>query len=258
MDAIRLDAICRRCNQTNMSIAYSRWMWNFFRLENEHLNNCGQFRAIKDIPLPFHIHLETDSESDHEDDMEQRDYERHNQTDGLEDDLEVIAEGSGSSPKASRPHLKRRSRTTMGLPANDTLGSEQADRASLHSGAASLRPAGLRKRPSETVDGLQQSGAFVDNAMAEAGYGEDQREFLASVNKFFDRRDFDSRIEEADGLFGMKRSGSGGSSGRATHADAPAGGTGPSGPGRGKNKKGGLFGWHSVSDDDDTDDDDDA
>ncbi|KAK3811144.1 MAG: EXS family-domain-containing protein, partial [Benniella sp.] len=44
-----------------------RWMWNFFRLENEHLNNCGQFRAIKDIPLPFHIHVESDSESEVED-----------------------------------------------------------------------------------------------------------------------------------------------------------------------------------------------
>lgn len=32
-----------------------RWNWNFFRLENEHLNNCGQFRATKDIPLPFPV-----------------------------------------------------------------------------------------------------------------------------------------------------------------------------------------------------------
>lgn len=24
-------------------------MWNFFRLENEHLNNCGKFRAVRDI-----------------------------------------------------------------------------------------------------------------------------------------------------------------------------------------------------------------
>ncbi|KAK5821639.1 EXS family-domain-containing protein, partial [Linnemannia elongata] len=43
-----------------------RWQWNFFRLENEHLNNCGQFRAIKDIPLPFHIRVQ--GESDDEDD----------------------------------------------------------------------------------------------------------------------------------------------------------------------------------------------
>lgn len=26
-----------------------RFVWNFFRLENEHLNNCGKFRAVRDI-----------------------------------------------------------------------------------------------------------------------------------------------------------------------------------------------------------------
>lgn len=32
-----------------------RIIWNFFRLENEHLNNCGNFRAVRDIgiaPIP--------------------------------------------------------------------------------------------------------------------------------------------------------------------------------------------------------------
>jgi hypothetical protein len=28
-----------------------RFVWNFFRLENEHLNNCGQFRAVRDISI---------------------------------------------------------------------------------------------------------------------------------------------------------------------------------------------------------------
>lgn len=28
-------------------------MWNFFRLENEHLNNVGHFRAVSDVPLPY-------------------------------------------------------------------------------------------------------------------------------------------------------------------------------------------------------------
>ncbi|KAJ8546043.1 hypothetical protein K7X08_018626 [Anisodus acutangulus] len=28
-------------------------MWNFFRLENEHLNNVGKYRASKSVPLPF-------------------------------------------------------------------------------------------------------------------------------------------------------------------------------------------------------------
>ena len=28
-----------------------RFVWNFYRLENEHLNNCGQFRAVRDISI---------------------------------------------------------------------------------------------------------------------------------------------------------------------------------------------------------------
>ncbi|GMH31214.1 hypothetical protein Nepgr_033057 [Nepenthes gracilis] len=31
-----------------------RGQWNFYRLENEHLNNAGKFRAIKTVPLPFY------------------------------------------------------------------------------------------------------------------------------------------------------------------------------------------------------------
>lgn len=30
-----------------------RGHWNFYRLENEHLNNIGKFRAVKTVPLPF-------------------------------------------------------------------------------------------------------------------------------------------------------------------------------------------------------------
>ncbi|KAG7651039.1 Phosphate transporter PHO1 1 [Arabidopsis thaliana] len=30
-----------------------RGQWNFYRLENEHLNNAGKFRAVKTVPLPF-------------------------------------------------------------------------------------------------------------------------------------------------------------------------------------------------------------
>ncbi|XP_012568803.1 phosphate transporter PHO1 homolog 9 [Cicer arietinum] len=30
-----------------------RGIWNFFRLENEHLNNVGMYRAFKSVPLPF-------------------------------------------------------------------------------------------------------------------------------------------------------------------------------------------------------------
>ncbi|KAF3625349.1 Phosphate transporter PHO1-2 [Capsicum annuum] len=36
-----------------------RGHWNFYRLEHEHLNNVGKFRAVKAVPLPFR---ETDSD----------------------------------------------------------------------------------------------------------------------------------------------------------------------------------------------------
>ncbi|CAO3628232.1 unnamed protein product [Cunninghamella echinulata] len=38
---------------TALAECFRRIVWNFFRLENEHLNNCGNYRAIKEIPLPF-------------------------------------------------------------------------------------------------------------------------------------------------------------------------------------------------------------
>ncbi|PWA85616.1 phosphate 1 [Artemisia annua] len=36
-----------------------RGHWNYYRLENEHLNNVGKYRAVKTVPLPF---CETDSD----------------------------------------------------------------------------------------------------------------------------------------------------------------------------------------------------
>ncbi|XP_059592733.1 phosphate transporter PHO1 homolog 3 [Vitis vinifera] len=39
-----------------------RGIWNFFRLENEHLNNVGKFRAFKSVPLPFNC--DEDDEKD--------------------------------------------------------------------------------------------------------------------------------------------------------------------------------------------------
>ncbi|XP_026400642.1 phosphate transporter PHO1 homolog 3-like [Papaver somniferum] len=35
---------------------FRRGVWNFFRIENEHLNNVGKFRAFTTVPLPFNYH----------------------------------------------------------------------------------------------------------------------------------------------------------------------------------------------------------
>ncbi|KAK6152597.1 hypothetical protein DH2020_012236 [Rehmannia glutinosa] len=37
-----------------------RGIWNFFRLENEHFNNVGKYRAFKSVPLPFYYQDEKD------------------------------------------------------------------------------------------------------------------------------------------------------------------------------------------------------
>lgn len=39
-----------------------RGIWNFFRLENEHLNNVGKYRAFKSVPLPFNYDEEEDKD----------------------------------------------------------------------------------------------------------------------------------------------------------------------------------------------------
>ncbi|KFK43653.1 hypothetical protein AALP_AA1G155200 [Arabis alpina] len=39
-----------------------RGIWNFFRLENEHLNNVGKHRAFKSVPLPFNYDEDDDKD----------------------------------------------------------------------------------------------------------------------------------------------------------------------------------------------------
>ena len=56
---------------------FRRCMWNVFRLENEHLNNCGQFRIVNEIPPlvrmeEFEKKQETEKEEceDHEEELQ--------------------------------------------------------------------------------------------------------------------------------------------------------------------------------------------
>ncbi|XP_068641344.1 phosphate transporter PHO1 homolog 3-like [Aristolochia californica] len=41
-----------------------RGIWNFFRLENEHLNNVGKYRAFKSVPLPFNYDEDDEGDED--------------------------------------------------------------------------------------------------------------------------------------------------------------------------------------------------
>ncbi|KAJ7943423.1 Phosphate transporter PHO1-like protein [Quillaja saponaria] len=40
-----------------------RGIWNFFRLENEHLNNVGKYRAFRSVPLSFNYDEDEDKEN---------------------------------------------------------------------------------------------------------------------------------------------------------------------------------------------------
>lgn len=65
----------------------SRFIWNYIRLENEHLYNCGRFRATRDIHL--------NALSPHQERMLQTMM------------VEKTEEGSGSEDNSYRHHLAK-------------------------------------------------------------------------------------------------------------------------------------------------------
>jgi len=260
-------------------------MWNFFRLENEHLNNCGQFRAIKDIPLPFHIRIEGESDKEEEDEEEvegeeqfKNDIERPDilESDGGDGTLVITAEEGASDLKATEANLKRqqslaRTATVRSGRSIANLGSEgpsDTSHASLRSAAPSFIGSfrsGLRKRESQSSGSpfdMQRSNTFVDNAMTEAGFEADRRERLTAINKFYDRRDFDTKIIEtpSEGLFTSRPRISTGdlSTMRSPGMDTQDGARNVGGAPRSALKRNGskIFGWMKTSDEEDTEEDD--
>lgn len=53
--ALRCENLIKYSPQVKLTnsacLLHRRFVWNFFRLENEHLNNCGEFRAVRDISV---------------------------------------------------------------------------------------------------------------------------------------------------------------------------------------------------------------
>lgn len=69
-----------------------RFIWNFFRLENEHLNNCGQFRAVRDISV---VPIDTEADQAY---LEQ-----------MMDDIDGLV----SDTKKNRNNRRRKSSSTL-------------------------------------------------------------------------------------------------------------------------------------------------
>jgi hypothetical protein len=63
---------------------YRRVQWNLFRVENEHLNNCGQFRVVNQRRF-MQLRMDDDEKVDHDEDDD--DYDAR---DGVPDGLEII------------------------------------------------------------------------------------------------------------------------------------------------------------------------
>jgi len=192
----------------------SRWNWNFFRLENEHLNNCGQFRAIKDIPLPFRIRVEGDSDAE-EEEVEEEEVEEVHETLEPDQRKSLSAEGidSGAAVPISNSSTPSRQLSRQHSQAHTIQSIGNASRTSFPSPGSGPRRRPSRASPSPRpsssalsalsalVEGtpmlVPRSRTFVEDAMVEAGFGDHQREHLVGgLNsiKFYDRRDFDSKI----------------------------------------------------------------
>lgn len=61
VSALRGDAKTSLCSCLEI---LRRNIWSFFRLENEHVNNVGKYRAFKSVPLPFYYYDDENSEKD--------------------------------------------------------------------------------------------------------------------------------------------------------------------------------------------------
>ncbi|XP_029473990.1 xenotropic and polytropic retrovirus receptor 1 isoform X2 [Rhinatrema bivittatum] len=73
---------------------FRRFVWNFFRLENEHLNNCGEFRAVRDISV---APMNADDQTLLEQMMDQED--------GVKNRMKSKAWKRSQSVSLRRPHL---------------------------------------------------------------------------------------------------------------------------------------------------------
>ncbi|KAF2898457.1 hypothetical protein ILUMI_07715 [Ignelater luminosus] len=81
---------------------FRRFVWNFFRLENEHLNNCGKFRAVRDIsvaPIDSSDQIQMIRMMDEEDGVVNRG--KRKQTKKKEEKKLLILEDALDSPKSS-------------------------------------------------------------------------------------------------------------------------------------------------------------
>lgn len=55
---VQVTTLLDNCTRTEITFGF------VIRLENEHLNNVGKYRAFKSVPLPFVYHEEDDEDKE--------------------------------------------------------------------------------------------------------------------------------------------------------------------------------------------------
>lgn len=131
-----------------------RGLWTLFRVENEHCNNVGRFRASRDVPLPYEI--------DHESSQDLLD-----KTPGEEDRQQIqTAQGEQAPPPSGRTQASQQ------LPSERLSHEGRASATDIEQGHGAPSVASLRRRrPSLTnspiARALRQAGNTMRSAHAQ-------------------------------------------------------------------------------------------
>lgn len=134
-----------------LSEVLRRGLWTLFRVENEHCNNVGRFRASRDVPLPYDI----------EDESSQ---------DILHKTAEDITQEAGAPQTQQQPLHSDRVQASQNMPSEGL--SHDGTRASatdLEQGHAGTSAASLRRRhPSITNSPIARAFRSAGNTMRSA------------------------------------------------------------------------------------------
>ena len=127
---------------------FRRAMWMVFRVENEHCNNVGRFRASRDIPLPYAL---PESPKKSQETPRTSDEQAPTSTPATGADVEASPQTQGSSLRM------RRSRTPDGTPVERAM-----RRAGTIIGTAHSQDYQKRKRPGVVGDSPEMNSARDD------------------------------------------------------------------------------------------------
>ncbi|KAI7856959.1 EXS family-domain-containing protein [Circinella umbellata] len=201
---------------TALMEACRRIQWNFFRLENEHFNNCADYRAINEIPLPFAMTttLEGDLENGKPYDRRIRLFTSSDE----EEPIEQEVRGDGGTrilidQELNEPTLtdvRRRSTEEQVLPeqGREPQQEQEEERSQDTTSVAAIK-AHYQRRPSSLLTGPQRSFSVSDRSRRtpkRLQHQQMQRQYTwahainsttpTSSGSFYGRRDFEGKREQ--------------------------------------------------------------